>query len=1096
LEEHSVGKRLYKYFPLVSAKLVGRRHPRDIELPSMKELENAFVSRSDGAITARPDFNMISENITAISNDITFAESDDSSDYLNSAFGIYGSDSLVWLSRFIPLSGSSVIACGTYEEGTASVSINSSDVTGSGTEWFKKVWSGCLIEFDDNGDYYLIKSVNTNTSITLTANVDVAHSGVSYKIYKNHQPRHADYKINLQPFTSGMIYSCPTLSVPVNEQYICGPFYASTTSTSTDESWERFEDDSAIGVTSAAFNHGMSMAQGDGILWGMYRETNGMRNFVTTEPYTDWTPQLSFGTLGYNANAGWMAYGGSSSIASGSICSRSIYACGENISGNGSIIFLNDSSDPLSTAQGASNTTGEGFRSIAISDDGVIICTSYDNRYYIYYTVYGSVFNQVSPESDSWGNPVDLGFWSTVFYVNGQFLLFTFQGMYTSSDGLTWTNTGKLNYYNTLGCLAYGDGTYAGIRISSGGSYPSGDIVTFDNTYDSSYSHAHISGITDYYSITYRNGKFYVTCKGTIDGSFGYFIYSSPDLLTWTQEYKLDGSPLGVMDGISFCTTTNQVVAKIQSGSLTHPEFVVSNVETTTTSFHSAEFAPVSDIYRSVTHSVLDGYVVLIGTREYDDTTKQWRYYPRRIRWSTPLTYNDFSSIGSGAADLDGSGSLLDSRAVNGRIVIFESSAIGSLAPRGYASDPWEYDKIKDNIRTISNPVVVDDVCYFIDDSGLLRATNGITVEAPPFSFDLTEYDDFNSDTPIWLTYSPELESLAIYNPSGSGRHVYLIEPEAGTVSRLKIAQLNSEGPKSVVCVENSSDRRLMISFDVDDSGDGDTTKLAVAQLSTGSTITGIDEWTANAGDDTYHNVDLQSPEVYIAPEGSKTGMKHIIARSYTDGTDTDTNPILVVQCKSLEDTAWHDNGDSNGTITVTDSVCTGSGTAWSNIIGAFGGTVYTTPCLATQARIYVGSSAKTLGTDYTITGTKQITFGSVTGDTVYAYWENQPEIVVEVGDFIQTTEGWHRITAVNSATSLTLDHYMSSGQTDATATHHHGTVFPVGDGEVKIGISKLVEGVKLRFLIFHRPDGDATVTKLTGFSVGHIPAGEKIVEP
>jgi hypothetical protein len=158
---------------------------------------------------------------------------------------------------------------------------------------------------------------------------------------------------------------------------------------------------------------------------------------------------------------------------------------------------------------------------------------------------------------------------------------------------------------------------------------------------------------------------------------------------------------------------------------------------------------------------------------------------------------------------------------------------------------------------------------------------------------------------------------------------------------------------------------------------------------------------------------------------------------------------------------------------------------------------VYTTQCLATQARVYVGAVKQTLGDQYTITGTKEITFGSATGDTVYAYWENKPDVIVEVGDVIQSTEGWHRIEAVNGSFGggvLSLTHYLSAGA-DNTATHHHGTPFPAGEGQIKIGISKLVEGVQLRFLVLHRSDGDATVTKITGVSVGHIPAGRKVVE-
>jgi hypothetical protein len=274
-----------------------------------------------------------------------------------------------------------------------------------------------------------------------------------------------------------------------------------------------------------------------------------------------------------------------------------------------------------------------------------------------------------------------------------------------------------------------------------------------------------------------------------------------------------------------------------------------------------------------------------------------------------------------------------------------------------------------------------------------------------------------------------------------------------------------------------------------------DTDTLVCAELSTGSTITGKDEWTSQAGDDTYHWTDVQTGEVYIVPEGNKTSIKHLLVRTYCDGTSTTTNPRLVVQCRSLEDTAWHDLGDATGTITVNTSTCTGDGTALSNTLGASGSTVYTTPCLASQARVYVGSSAKTEGTDYTITDTKEITFTEATTGTVYAYWENEPTVGARVGDYIETDSDWHRIVTLPTATSATLDHYLSSGS-DTDAAHHPAIAFPVGDGEIKIGLLKLVEGVKLRFLIFHRSDGDATVTKITGVSVGHVPSGEKIVEP
>jgi hypothetical protein len=256
---------------------------------------------------------------------------------------------------------------------------------------------------------------------------------------------------------------------------------------------------------------------------------------------------------------------------------------------------------------------------------------------------------------------------------------------------------------------------------------------------------------------------------------------------------------------------------------------------------------------------------------------------------------------------------------------------------------------------------------------------------------------------------------------------------------------------------------------------------------------------TSTAADDRPFVCDIQTPEDWIVAEGAKTAIKHLIVRTYTDGTTEATNPIVAVQIRSLEDSDWSDNGDSTGTITVNTTSCIGTGTAWSNTLDATNDPVYTTPCLATQARVYDNDVLQTLGTDYTITDTKEITLGAAATGTVKVYWENEPTIKMEVGDLIQTTEGWHEVTAVTNATNLTLGHYLTTGAdvpgSDATATHHPAARMPVGDGEVKIGITGLVEGMRLRIIVMPDSGGDATVAKITGVSVGHIPMGEKKVE-
>jgi hypothetical protein len=85
-------------------------------------------------------------------------------------------------------------------------------------------------------------------------------------------------------------------------------------------------------------------------------------------------------------------------------------------------------------------------------------------------------------------------------------------------------------------------------------------------------------------------------------------------------------------------------------------------------------------------------------------------------------------------------------------------------------------------------------------------------------------------------------------------------------------------------------------------------------------------------------------------------------------------------------------------------------------------------------------------------------------------------------------------ISSVTDQDSIVLDHYLSS-DSDATAVHIPAERMPNGDGEVKIGVNKLVEGVRIRVIVMHDANGDATVTKVTGVVVGHVPCGDKIVE-
>ena len=284
-------RRQYKYTPLTNAKLVGRRHSRDIPLPGLKELENAFVSRSDNAITMRPDFNKTSEDLLAVS--ASFSASDPApADYLNSVSGIYGTDDLLWWSRMAPLSWdgtTSATACSTYATGTISAASDQKVITGSGTDWKQKVWVGCWIEMDEDGKYYKIDSITSATELSVSEDLEDSYSGDSYTIYRTHQADHADYKLNLQPFTSGMIYSCPTITMPVDANKICGPFYASVVETSTEDAWVNFTDDTDVGIVDSSIS-GQLIASG-GVNWMALVGKDSSDDWIvmySTAPGDDW----------------------------------------------------------------------------------------------------------------------------------------------------------------------------------------------------------------------------------------------------------------------------------------------------------------------------------------------------------------------------------------------------------------------------------------------------------------------------------------------------------------------------------------------------------------------------------------------------------------------------------------------------------------------------------------------------------------------------------------------------------------------------------------------------------------------------------------
>ena len=1102
--------------------------------------------------------------------------------------------------------------------------------TANETKPFKVFTRATVSDFDR----YVVDHVTDDRNLSIYGEANASTQGVEPTFYYNHNPFIADYKLNIQAYTSGLIYCGPTNRDNINEEDICGPFYAALekgdwkysgyvvpnsdfrgTGVLFEEqpvlatntlSYVQIFPDYNLGDDLAAENHGFIA-----LSYGIERTNAWSREGFWNTEYGPTTIQIDSQSSYKMVLQSIKSYG-------------SKYLCAtidlEKEPAEPGIMWSTDSfgltwdreSDSVYKwdADSGNNrkTTDYGGISAAANNSSfgrivVLYHRNSDDRVVVRYTDdSGSTFN----DTNIGGNTYFTGsVKSKVDYFGNQFVITIDDGIYYG-DGTSFTKK-TITGATQIRSIAFNGSNLWGVIEEDGVAWYS-TILT--GTWSSSIIPRNNTAETNWILYDTIGERFVVNSE--IDAFWtDEFVDDNGDA-SWSSYPLTNAGDIGSgKEPTNIIEDSGALMWTLYDGGADY----LRNLRLTRYSYYwwdVTRFVPISDMYRSSTFSVLDGYVVLIGTSERDptegsvtteyltpnpaadgtltsftfpaleeytdgivpssvtitatldnngtdnvktftdngsgsffdpelssgfisyttgvisltfsssdltlkasstigvaydyniETDNEWTYYPRRIRWTAPKTYNDFNGVGSGTANANGDGAFLDARSVNGRIVVFETNDISAIVPRGNVADPWDFDVIKENIRFLSNPIVVDDFCYFIASDGLLWKTDGISATEAGASFDITEFDDFTEDKPISLDYSRALNSLIAYffDSSVSSPVGYMISLSTGAVTKIGLPVLSDdnnigEEPKYLCAVADSSDQRVLVSYHPDS---GDTDAVVISYLDSGAQLTGVDYLT------NYWYTTIETGEFYLVPEGKKTSLHSLIVRTYSDSStsDNDSRPYITVEVKSLEDSDWHSSGDAVGTATMTTTALTGSGTAWSTTIaGPNSGstqqkcngstTVFTLPCLGAQARVYLDS---TLQTAYTTSG-KTITFTTAPGatKTLYVYWDAYPEIKIAVGDHFKSTEGFHRVTAIDSAQDITLDHYLSTGS--ETVTHYPCTQMPDGEGETKIGIRKLVEGVLIRLYVIpeYGSASAPTIVKITGLSIGHIPRGRKILE-
>ncbi|MHA2384413.1 MAG: hypothetical protein ACXACT_17710 [Candidatus Thorarchaeota archaeon] len=513
----------------------------------------------------------------------------------------------------------------------------------------------------------------------------VSWPGVSYKLLYSHNPFRAAFdKIDIQQNGNYMLYATPGHSADISAEDISGPFYGQ-------------------GNESDWWYGGLVLHQVDA-----EDDTNPISN---TE-YNEF--QYTLAVTGLSNSVIWMKapYKVDDTATSASAWMNGDYGPAGEINQYNSWTVIT-----------GSTWTGKFARSVQNQDDmnTAFIGTSYDasgNQY---------GFNSITSAHKDTGYDSpwqaqslvwDLTTYTCLLWnssTNATALRYSTNSMGTWNDTTgvnTWTGTeySKIKYMNSNFIACGGDGS---IYYSTDGQAftqkdISSDEATMDKVVDIAWNNGNNGG---YYMAVNTDGVIarcatlngtwtlvtptYPAVPGTPTLNFIhyddrgarfmcpselYLMWSDDDGTSWTfQPMDPVQTPTAEPSNIDYIGAQIACFRNTYGYSIGQPvEWIVWDRDYIV-SWYLDKFQPISKVYRANSVAVLDGYTVLIGTREFEGSgdNKVWNYYPRTVRWSVSGSPVDFTSTGSGSGVLRGSGSLIRGVPVNGRIVIFETVAIG-----------------------------------------------------------------------------------------------------------------------------------------------------------------------------------------------------------------------------------------------------------------------------------------------------------------------------------------------------------------------------------------------------------------------------------
>jgi hypothetical protein len=158
----------------------------------------------------------------------------------------------------------------------------------------------------------------------------------------------------------------------------------------------------------------------------------------------------------------------------------------------------------------------------------------------------------------------------------------------------------------------------------------------------------------------------------------------------------------------------------------------------------------------------------------------------------------------------------------------------------------------------------------------------------------------------------------------------------------------------------------------------------------------------------------------------------------------------------------------------------------------------YVLPWLVSQCKVYrEGLDGTRTLAPFTKTGTHELILTTpLTGfESLYINPGSvRPVVLGRAGDYIFTSYGAHRISAVNTAYEVELDWYPPE---EVTGTYIPAQEIPAGgkegDGKVIVGLGRGFDQLMLRVLLLPHAGVDATGAKITGLELGYAGTGPEL---